>query len=178
MWRLPCDLQYSRKEEFFLTALACDGCRRQTSGAKGIDWMPEIKSEARPSRAPKLQLVSCDKEGPFQLSSGAPQDRHMAAQVTFERAELNLLLNLYGKKVAAGEWRDYALDFLPSKAIFSVFRRASEIPIYRVEKIPELVRRQGLYAVMNAGGQILRRGHQLDRVLRVLETKFKVIGME
>jgi len=178
MWLLPCNLQYSRKEEFFLTALACGGLRRQTSDAKGIDRMPERKSDAQPSHAPKLQLVSCGAERPFESAFGASHYKHTVTQVTFERAELNLLLNLYGKKVAAGEWRDYALDFLPRKAIFSVFRRASEIPIYRVEKIPELVRRQGLYVVLNAGGQILRRGHQLDRVLRVLETKFKVIGVE
>ncbi len=140
--------------------------------------MPEIKSEVRPSQAPKLQLVSCGGGMSFESSPGAPQVNHALVQVTFERAELNLLLNLYGKKVAAGEWRDYALDFLPRKAIFSVFRRASEYPLYRIEKIPELKRRQGIYAVVNAGGQILRRGHQLDRVIRVLETKFKVIGGE
>lgn len=140
--------------------------------------MQKRKSEARPSHAPKLQLVSCRGVMQLESSSGAPQGKHSVAQVTFERFELNLLLNLYGKKVATGEWRDYALDFLPCKAIFSVFRRASEFPIYRIEKIPELDRRQGVYAVMNSGGQILRRGHQLDRVLRVLETKFKVIGLE
>ena len=141
--------------------------------------MPERKSEARSSQAPKLQIVSGTiAERLYDLSSGMPQQKYSTARVAFDRAELNLLFNLYGKKVTAGEWRDYALDFMPCKAIFSVFRRSSEVPLYRVEKIPELARRLGVYAVLNAGEQILRRGHQLDLVLRVFETKFKVINGE
>src|SRR5438045_8829535 len=92
-----------------------------------------------------------------------------APRVTFDRRDLNRILGLYGRKVAAGEWRDYAIDFLKDRAVFSVFRRASEVPIYRIEKNPKLERRQGAYSVVTATGLILRRGHELERVLRVLD---------
>ena len=69
-----------------------------------------------------------------------------ASKVTFNRRELDRILSLYGRKVAAGEWRDYAIDFLKDRAVFSVFRRSSEFPIYRIEKNPRLERRQGAYA--------------------------------
>jgi hypothetical protein len=102
--------------------------------------------------------------------------RHIAAaaaptRVTFNRFELNRILNLYGRMVADGEWRDYAIDFLRDRAVFSVFRRASEIPIYRIEKDPRLARKQGMYSVISATGLILRRGHELDRVLLVIDRK-------
>src|SRR6202789_3476339 len=84
-----------------------------------------------------------------------------ASKVTFSRPELDRILSLYGRKVAAGEWRDYSIDFLKDRAVFSVFRRASEIPIYRIEKNPKLGRRQGIYSVISATGLILRRGHDL-----------------
>ena len=87
-------------------------------------------------------------------------------RVTFNRLELNRILNLYGRMVADGEWRDYAIDFLRDRAVFSVFRRASEVPIYRIEKDPRLARKQGMYSVISATGLILRRGHELDRVDR------------
>jgi hypothetical protein len=96
-------------------------------------------------------------------------------QVSFNREELRLILNLYGRKVAQGEWRDYAIDFTRDKAVFSVFRRASEWPLYRIEKDPKLARRQGAYAVMAASGLILKRGHDLTRVLAALETGLKVV---
>ena len=89
--------------------------------------------------------------------------------MTFSRRELNRIFGLYGRKVAAGEWRDYAIDFLKDRAVFSVFRRASEVPIYRIEKNPKLARRQGAYSVISATGLIVRRGHELDRVLRVID---------
>jgi hypothetical protein len=92
-----------------------------------------------------------------------------ANQVTFSRRELNRILDLYGRKVAAGEWRDYAIDFLKDRAVFSVFRRASEVPLYRIEKHPKLTRRQGAYSVISATGLIVRRGHELDRVLRAID---------
>ena len=98
-----------------------------------------------------------------------------ALAVTFNRIELNRILNLYGRMVAAGEWRDYAIDFLKDRAVFSVFRRASEVPIYRIEKDPRLARKQGIYSVISAGGQILRRGHELDRVLLVIDRKLAVV---
>jgi hypothetical protein len=91
-------------------------------------------------------------------------------QVTFSRRELNRILDLYGRKVAAGEWRDYAIDFLRDRAVFSVFRRSSEVPLYRIEKNPKLARRQGAFSVISATGLIVRRGHELDRVLRSIDT--------
>ena len=96
-------------------------------------------------------------------------------RVTFNRPELNRILNLYGRMVADGEWRDYAIDFLKDRAVFSVFRRASEVPIYRIEKDPRLARKQGMYSVISATGLILRRGHELDRVLLVIDRKLAVV---
>jgi hypothetical protein len=87
----------------------------------------------------------------------------------FSRQELYAILALYGRKVAAGEWRDYALDFTPDKAVFSIFRRSSECPMFRVEKCPDLARKQGAFSVVAMSGLILKRGHDLDRVLAVLE---------
>ena len=92
-------------------------------------------------------------------------------RVTFNRLELSRILNLYGRMVADGEWRDYSLDFLRDRAVFSVFRRASEVPIYRIEKDPRLARKQGMYSVISATGLILRRGHELERVLLSIDRK-------
>jgi uncharacterized protein DUF2794 len=108
--------------------------------------------------------------GPTGLSSAVPYP------VTFDRIELNRLFSLYGRKVAAGEWRDYAIDFLKDRAVFSVFRRACEVPLYRIEKNPRLARRQGTYSVISATGLIVRRGHELDRVLRALDKTFSVVA--
>ena len=91
------------------------------------------------------------------------------AQVRFDRAELNRILQLYGRMVAAGEWRDYAIDFLDEVAVFSIFRRASEMPLFRIEKRPKLRARQGMYAVIASPGHVLKRGHDLAQVLRVFD---------
>ena len=99
-----------------------------------------------------------------------------ASEVTFSRRELDRILSLYGRKVAAGEWRDYAIDFFKDRAVFSVFRRACEFPIYRIEKNPRLGRRQGDYSVISATGHILRRGQELDRVLGALDRSLHVIA--
>src|SRR6266853_652107 len=99
-----------------------------------------------------------------------------AAQVTFNRRELTRILGLYGRKVAAGEWRDYAIDFLRDRAVFSIFRRSSEVPIYRIEKNPRLARRQGVYSVISATGLIVRRGHELDRVLRAIDRTLSLVA--
>jgi hypothetical protein len=99
-----------------------------------------------------------------------------ANEVRFSRRELDRILSLYGRMVAAGEWRDYAIDFLKDRAVFSVFRRASEIPIYRIEKNPKLARRQGAYSVISATGHILRRGQEIDRVISVLDRTLKVVS--
>src|SRR5438105_14222993 len=97
-------------------------------------------------------------------------------KVPFSRRELDRILGLYGRMVAAGEWRDYAIDFLRDRAVFSVFRRASEVPIYRIEKNPKLARRQGVYSVISSTGLIVRRGHELDRVLRALDKPLVVVS--
>ena len=96
-------------------------------------------------------------------------------QVSFNRAELREILDLYGRKVADGEWRDYAIDFRRDKAVFSVYRRTAEMPLYRIEKDPRLARRQGAYSVVAASGLVLKRGHELARVLRVLDKPLKVV---
>lgn len=98
------------------------------------------------------------------------------ARVFFERRELERLLRWYGHMVAAGDWRDYAIDGLPDAAVFSVFRRASEAPLYRVEKRPALARRLGAWSVIGQGGMVLRRGHDLEQVLRVFDRRrFKIV---
>jgi hypothetical protein len=109
--------------------------------------------------------------GPFGSSSAVPRD-----QVTFSRHELDRILDLYGRKVAAGEWRDYAIDFLKDRAVFSIFRRSSEMPIYRIEKDPKLARKQGAYSVISITGLIMKRGHELDRVLRVLDKSLRLVA--
>ena len=91
--------------------------------------------------------------------------------VAFDRRELNAILSIYGQKVADGEWRDYAIDFDTHCATFSVFRRTSEVPIFRIEKRPKLRRRQGMFAVIAATGLIVKRGHDLRQVLKVFEKK-------
>lgn len=110
------------------------------------------------------------------FSSAAPPAVSQAPTVFFERPELNAILNLYGRMVAAGEWKDYAIGAHEDAAVFAVFRRASEAPLYRIEKRPSLARRQGAWSVTGPGGHILRRGHELAQVLKVFESrKFKVV---
>lgn len=92
-------------------------------------------------------------------------------QVAFHRTELSVILSLYGRMVAAGEWRDYGISCLREVAVFSVFRRTAEMPLYRIEKRPKLRMKQGIYAVVGPAGQVLKRGHDLKSVLRVLERK-------
>ncbi len=113
-----------------------------------------------------------------------PMAPHMAktqrassgARVSFDLSELREILNLYGRKVAEGEWRDYAMDFNLERAVFAVYRRAAENPIYRIEKEPALARKQGAFSVVSAHGLVLRRGQELKRVLAVLEKKPKLVA--
>ncbi len=95
--------------------------------------------------------------------------------ISFDRRELNQLLRMYGRKVAEGEWRDYAIDMHREKAVFSVFRRASEYPLYRIEKDPRLARRQGAYSVIAPTGLILKRGHDLKKVLRAIDRTLRLV---
>lgn len=97
------------------------------------------------------------------------------AVVSYNRQELQVILNVYGRKVAAGEWRDYALDFGAQTAVFSIFRRSSEMPLYRIVKDPRLARKQGTYSVVTATGLILKRSHELDRVVAALDKRLKLV---
>ncbi len=113
-----------------------------------------------------------DDVEPSVIRLGRPQvDR----DVTFDRRELFEILKIYGRMVASGESRDYAIDHLADRAVFSVFRRTSEAPLYRIEKIPKLAARQGAYVVIDQGGRILKRGADLARVVAVLEKKPKLV---
>lgn len=107
------------------------------------------------------------------LPEGArnPQENPGPPVTRFDRCELNRILTVYGRMVAAGEWRDYAMDFLEEAAVFSIFRRASEMPLFRVEKRPKLRQRQGQYCVIAAGGLVMKRGHELAQVLKVFDKK-------
>lgn len=98
--------------------------------------------------------------------------------VAFHRTELSQILKVYGRMVAAGEWRDYAMDFGKETATFSIFRRMGEVPMYRVTKTPKLARKQGAWAVVSGQGMILKRGHDLDSVLKVFDRKrhLSVVG--
>jgi hypothetical protein len=108
----------------------------------------------------------------FETSHASPRQ----AIVYFERRELTRLLSLYGRMVSAGEWRDYAIDGLSESAVFSVYKRSSEAPLYRIEKRPALARRQGAWAVLGQGEMVLRRGLELVKVLRFFDHgRFKVV---
>ena len=103
------------------------------------------------------------------VALAAGPDRTTGQVTCFDRRELDQILRVYGRKVAEGEWRDYAIDQRRDEAVFSIFRRTSETPLYRIVKQPKLARKQGAYAVMAGTGFILKRGHDLANVLRALE---------
>lgn len=105
---------------------------------------------------------------PFALARGG---RPAPAPITFDRKELSAILSIYGRMVAAGEWRDYAIDHLRDVALFSVFHRAAEAPLYRIEKRPKLAAKQGAYAILSPEGRLLKRGHDLRTVLRFFDRK-------
>jgi len=117
------------------------------------------------------ELESASELKPRGGKKPATRPKPQPLQVFFQRKELSTILNLYGQKVAAGEWRDYAMDGLKDEAVFSIFRRASEMPIYKIVKRPKLARKQGMYAVISATGQILKRGGDLAQVLKVLDKR-------
>jgi Protein of unknown function (DUF2794) len=141
---------------------------------------------AGPGEIEPSQFSGGERSGGTRLSAAAQIVQGIAAQgtaaqavatqVTFDRRELGRIFGLYGRKVAEGEWRDYAIDFLKDRAVFSIFRRTSEVPIYRIEKNPRLAQRQGAYSVVSATGLILRRGHELDRVLRAIDHSIHVVA--
>ncbi|HMN38223.1 MAG TPA: DUF2794 domain-containing protein [Hyphomicrobium sp.] len=107
--------------------------------------------------------------------AGAASVSTLPLATAFNRQELSVILNVYGRMVARGEWRDYALDLMRDKAVFSIFRRACEAPIYRIEKNPKLARKQGAFSVIAAGGLIVKRGHDLKRVLAVFDNRLEIV---
>ena len=161
------------------------GLRRKQDFRKAAEGLPEevfgfiiATSHSWTSKVDETEPIISFRLGgsgpqPETTSARAGTDRRNG-QIAFDRKELGIILGLYGTMVAAGEWRDYALDFSRDKATFSVFRRTSEVPLYRIVKDPALARRQGLYAVIAQGGLILKRGHDLAQVLRVLTRQPKL----
>lgn len=106
----------------------------------------------------------------------AGRGKQVFENVRFDRRELDQILRIYSLMVGAGEWRDYAIDSLKDRAVFSAFRRTSEIPLYRIEKNPKLARKQGAYSVIAASGMVLKRGHDLSNVLKVFDKPLKIVA--
>jgi hypothetical protein len=156
----------------------------ELAGASG-DTFADASQEARLSEQDPISIRP--RLVPISGAAGAGPTTGMASgggngaaagsvqSATFNRQELNQILNLYGRKVAAGEWRDYAIDMGREKAVFSVFRRTSECPLYTIEKSPRLARKQGAYCVVAASGLVLKRGHELARVLEVLDRRVRLL---
>lgn len=109
------------------------------------------------------------------LISNAHSPQNAVGLTTFDRHELRALMNVYGQQVARCEWRDYAMDFLPDQAVFSVFKRANEMPVFRLEKTPKQARLQGQYVLRGSMGQALKRGHDLGRVLRFFDKPVRLV---
>ena len=108
---------------------------------------------------------------PFQ-SNRSPRQ---ISEVRFDRRELDQILRVYSFMVAGGEWRDYGISHLKDRAIFAVFRRTSEMPLYRIEKNPKLSRKQGAYAIINASGMVLKRGQELGQVLKLFDKQIRLV---
>lgn len=132
-----------------------------------IVWNPDV-----PENAPDRKVVHLHSSSV--ASNGSVTARSQPQQVMFDRRELDQILRVYGFKVADGEWKDYAIDMLKDRAIFSVFRRTNDVPLHCIEKTPTLARKQGAYSVTGSDGRILKRGHDLATVLKVLEKKPKL----
>ena len=139
------------------------------SEAAGDEIPSLVQASPNPSRG---ERPMADVTPLHPASSGRPAT---PAIVSFDRRELGAILNVYGRYVAAGEWRDYAIDCLKDRAVFSIYRRTSEMPLYRIEKAPKLARKQGAFSVLAPGGRIVKRGHELVQVLKVLEKKPKLV---
>lgn len=124
-----------------------------------------------------INLFTADTSHPSAPSKSSSWTKGKIQQIAFNRKELNEILRLYGRKVAAGEWRDYAIDMLREKAVFSIFRRSSEMPLYRIVKQPKLAQKQGVYSVITPTGLILRRGHDLPQVLKAIDRRPKLVSV-
>ena len=108
---------------------------------------------------------------PATLTGSTNAQHRPPQQISFDRKEMMTILNVYGRMVAAGEWRDYAIDTLKDRAVFSIFRRTGEVPLYRIEKTPKLSRKQGAYSLVAQQGQILKRGQDLSSIIKLLNQK-------
>ena len=135
-----------------------------------MELIRPVQGRTPNSKTARLSLVHAGEASPSPAPGKPP------AMVAFDRRELQLILNVYGRKVALGEWRDYAMDFLRERAVFSIYARVSERPLFIIEKTPRLRNRQGQYMVSNQQGMILKRGHDLAQVLRVLDPHLVVVG--
>ena len=134
--------------------------------------------DIEPIQLRQLAKREAGSTGASQSVAGQTQAQSTSAHAVtaFTRSELSTILAVYGRLMAEGECRDYAMDFGRDTAVFSIFRRASEVPLYRIEKSPRLARKQGAYSVVTPTGLILKRGHELARVLEVLARKFRVVA--
>jgi hypothetical protein len=140
--------------------------------------MEDLEPINFPAHLEQVKVRRANEGGAASRTSAAtPVTAHKPAPhvVSFDRRELSVILGLYGRKVAEGEWRDYAIDFMPDRAVFSIFRRTSEVPLYRIEKDPKLARKQGQFSVVAATGLVMRRGTELARVISVLDKKLKIV---
>lgn len=124
------------------------------------------------SFAARKPLATSGTKNVVVASTGNPPK---PSQVTFDRKELNAILNVYSFMVAGGEWRDYAIDHLKDRAVFSVYRKTSERPLFTIEKDPKLANRQGSYSVVTENGMILKRGHDLRQVLKVFDKQLRLV---
>lgn len=127
---------------------------------------PDVPREA--TRGPELGTASIVDLGEYRQSRDP-------LPVTFHRRELDAILWIYGRMVGDGEWKDYAIDHLKDRAVFSVFKRSGELPLYRIEKNPKLAAKQGAFSVVATNGQILKRGHDLKQVLKVFDKHMKLV---
>ena len=125
-----------------------------------------LAEPTQPNSPPRLDVVA-------QNDFPTYRPGHRPTTIRFTYPELHAILNVYGRQVAAGHWRDYALDFLKDRALFSIYRRNSERPLFVIEKNPRP--RQGQFLVTGQDGRILKRGHDLETVLRVLEPKLSLV---
>ncbi|MFC0284388.1 DUF2794 domain-containing protein [Camelimonas abortus] len=132
-------------------------------------------SQLQPAGRAPAAVIVLPRARAAPAPAGAAPPAAGAPQVSFSRLELNALLDLYGRHVATGAWRDYAIDFQKDRAVFSIFRRTSEAPLYAVVKCPRLERRQGAWSVSEADGRILKRGNDLKRVLAVIDRPLRLV---
>lgn len=125
---------------------------------------------------PSFDSVVTKKEQSNVVTLHPKKEQKAPEIVAFHRDELYKILQVYSRRVGTGEWRDYAIDMLRDRAVFSIFHRTSECPVFTIEKNPKLAKKQGAWSVTNATGQVLKRGHELDNVLKIFEKKSKIVS--